>query len=91
MTLVINAPEIEGKLQKEATRRGVTAEAVAVDILTSQLDAGQDGPQQATPFHATASPEEWVEAFNRWVDGHPVRQPLPEDAFSRESFYEGRP
>jgi hypothetical protein len=88
MSLVINAPDIEVKLRNEAARRGLTAEAVAVDILTAQLDPGSGGDQ---PFYAKASPEEWVEAFTRWVDGHPVRKPLPDDAFSRESFYEGRP
>jgi hypothetical protein len=91
MSLVINAPEIEGRLQKEAARRGVTAEAVAVAILTSQLDAEHPDAEQKAPFYATASAEEWVAAFNRRVDGHPVRQPLPEDAFSRASFYGGRP
>jgi exonuclease VII small subunit len=45
---------------------------------------------QETPFHATATPDEWSNAFHRWVESHrnfglPY---LSDAAISRESIYE---
>jgi|HubBroStandDraft_4_1064222.scaffolds.fasta_scaffold3507082_1 hypothetical protein len=90
MSLVINAPNVERTLQQEATNRGVTAADYAVDILTAHLRHQEsDSAVTAVPFYATATPEQWTKAFDEWVDSHPARQPLPDSAMRRESFYEG--
>ncbi len=44
---------------------------------------------QETPFHAGAAPEEWLQRFSAWVEGHrglgfPL---LSDEAISRESIY----
>ncbi|HEU4389905.1 MAG TPA: hypothetical protein VFV34_19035 [Blastocatellia bacterium] len=39
----------------------------------------------------TATREEWLKAFNAWMDGHDATlPPLTEEATSRESIYEER-
>ena len=90
MSLVINAPQVEGKLRREAAKRGVTAADYAADILASHLGPQGSDPALIAPFYATATPEQWNSAFDEWVDSHSRRKPLPESALSRESFYEGR-
>jgi hypothetical protein len=47
---------------------------------------------KAAPFHETASPTEWAEAFFAWGHGHPRREapPLSDAAISRESIYGDR-
>ena len=91
MSLVIDAPQVEGKLRREAAKRGVTAAAYAADILASHLGRqGSDASSAGAPFYATATPEQWNSAFDEWVDSHPQRKPLPDSALSRESIYEGR-
>jgi hypothetical protein len=89
MSLMINAPVVEGKLRNEAAKRGVSVEHYAETILASHL-APDAAFQVAAPFYETATLEEWTNEFDAWVDSHPVRQSLPDYAFSRESFYEGR-
>ena len=42
-------------------------------------------------FWETATPEQWVEAFEEWARGHDASsQPLSDEAVDRESIYEGR-
>jgi hypothetical protein len=88
MSLLINAPAVEQRLAQEAQRHGVPAEDYAVQILSTHLEP-LNGVALPQPFYATATPEEWAQKFDEWVEGHPQRHPLPEDAFDRESFYEG--
>lgn len=86
MPLTINAPDVEHRLQQEATRQGLSADALLLQLLHTYLavpqqapreqaspDANARQPQQATeelPFYATATPEEWEREFLRWVDSH---------------------
>lgn len=44
---------------------------------------------EQTPFHAFASPSEWVEAFEAWAHGHAPRStPMHSDeAIGRETIY----
>ena len=89
MSLVINAPKVEGRLRIEAAKRGVSALEYAIDILESHLEP-EDQALKDLPFYATATPEEWEARFDAWVDGHKSGRSLPESALTRESFYEGR-
>ncbi|MGA3102643.1 MAG: hypothetical protein ABSD61_12340 [Terracidiphilus sp.] len=88
MSLTIDAPYVESKLQQEATKRGLSTADYAVDILVAHLEP-QDN-QGTTPFFSTATSEQWNKEFDAWVDSHPTRRPLPDSALSRESIYEGR-
>ncbi len=88
MSLVINAPLVEGKLQQEAAKRGVSAEQYAMSILERGLEQRADSGAAAA-FYATATPEQWDAAFDAWVDSHPARPALPDAALARESFYGG--
>jgi hypothetical protein len=89
MSLVINAPKVEGRLRIEAAKRGVSVAEYAVAILASHLEPTDEEANQA-PFHATATADEWIAAFDSWVDSHENSPSLPDSALSRESFYESR-
>lgn len=47
---------------------------------------------EAKPFWATATPEEWVADFRRWMEqiraSSDNRPPLPDEALHRESMYD---
>lgn len=86
MSLVIDAPSVEGKIRREAAKRGVSAAKYAENILATYL-APQNAAAGAEPFYATATLEQWNEEFDAWVDSHPSRRPLPDSAISGESFY----
>lgn len=66
----------------------MSAAKQAENILATHLEPQEN--KGVEPFYATATLEQWNEAFDAWVDSHPVRGPLPDSALSRESFYEGR-
>ena len=89
MTITIDIPpELESRLQEEADRRGLAPEDLARLLLKEQL---LDAHSERLPFWATASKEEWLSAFNAWMDGHdPTLPPLSDEAISRESIYAER-
>lgn len=92
MPLLINAPQVEDRLKKAAAKKGIKPTDLAVEILSSQLEQeGFPGQGEPRPFYETADPEQWVDEFERWVESHPRREPLPANAFDRATFYEGRP
>ncbi len=86
MSIVINAPALEGKLRQEAARNGVTVSDVATTILTDYFQPHEAGIR---PQHSVAS-QSWLDEFARWIASHETHVPLPDSATSRESFYEGR-
>lgn len=86
MTLTIDMPpELESRLHQAAARKGVAAADYALMLLKERLlSAGQED----LPFWATATKEEWLQAFNAWMDSHDPTLPLLSDeAISRESMY----
>ena len=87
MTLTIDiAPELVAQLQKEAARRGLAANDYARRLLEERLLT-----TEPKPFWATATTEEWLQAFNAWMDSHdPTLPPLSDEALRRESFYGDR-
>ncbi len=54
-------------------------------------EAAAPDAERTRPFYETASHEEWSRAFHEWIESHPKDGPsLPDEALTRESFYEGR-
>lgn len=91
MSLTIHAPAVEEKLNKAAADKGIDPEDYAVEILSNHLASeGSPGLQAPAPFHAIATSEEWIAEFDDWLASHPKRRPLPDKAFDRASFYNGR-
>lgn len=84
MTLMVQIPpELEKRLQAEAADHGLSTEEYVPFVLERLF---------ASPGHAplwmTATKEEWLKAFNAWMDSHdPTLPPLSEEAVSRESIY----
>jgi len=85
MTLTIDIPpNLEGRLCKEAERRGVAAEELACKFLEERLPSPAETPLWERPT-------EWKTAFKKWVESHDPDIPaLSDDAMSRESIY-GKP
>ena len=76
-------PEIESRLVAAAQARGLDVEAYAESVL-------EDAAQQERPLGQKQSLEEFqasLDALAQFSDKIPS---LPIEAFSRESFYEGR-
>ena len=90
MSLTINAPGVEGRLRREAARKGVSAADLAATILSDHLADAPSPAEAAAPFYDTASPEEWNAEFDAWIQSHEGGVSLPESAMTRESFYEVR-
>jgi hypothetical protein len=50
-----------------------------------------DSKEEPLPFYATATPEEWVKAFDEWVERYGRKVPnLPPEAYDREHMYGDR-
>jgi hypothetical protein len=82
MTLTIDIPpELEGRLQEEAGKRGVAAEELARTFLEERLLSAAGGPLWERPA-------DWERAFDEFIAGQdPLRPPLSDEAVSRDSFY----
>jgi hypothetical protein len=84
MTLTVQIPpELQSRLQAEAAEHGLTAEEYVRLVLEKMFVS----PRRA-PLWMTATKEEWLKAFNAWMDSHdPTLPPLSEEAISRETMY----
>jgi len=76
-------PEIEARLVAEASSRGVAVEAYAQELLRGALHISSSRRGHLTP-------EEAKEMLRQMAEGSEKLPVLPDSAFSRESFYEGR-
>lgn len=99
---VVDFVEFLAQRQEEASDRQLTK--AATQLSAGAFAKVWDNPEDAVyengalstaapeqlPFWATATPQAWIRAFEEWVEGHPRRQPLPDSAFERAGFYEGR-
>ena len=84
MTLTVQIPpELEKRLEAEASEHGLTTAEYVRDILERMfVSHGQ------APLWVTANKEEWLKAFNAWMDSHdPTLPPLSEEGISREGLY----
>jgi len=84
MLLTIHAPEVENHLQREAARRGVSPDEYARHLLEQHLP-----PRSEEASSLEAGVQQWAQRFDAWVNSHERREPLPEAAFERASFYGG--
>lgn len=55
---------------------------------TIKLDAEGTTKPEEKPFWETATPEEWIAAFNKWIDELPPGPGLSDWAVSRDSIYD---
>ena len=61
-------------------------EACGERVILSPAQSGAEGRKR---FWETATPEQWAEAFERWVSSHePVGPGLSEEALRRENMYD---
>ena len=83
MTLTLHIPpELEKRLEAEAAKLGVTT-AEYVRVMLERIYAS---PSPA-PLWMTATKEEWLKAFNTWMDSHdPGLPPLSEEATAPQSL-----
>jgi hypothetical protein len=84
MTLTVQIPaELEKRLEAEAAEHGLTA----AEYVRAVLERIFATPGRA-PLWMTATKDEWLKAFNSWMESHdPALPPLSEEATSRESIY----
>jgi len=75
-------PEIEAELKAQAQQNGLPLSQYVVRILEEHV------PRQ--PLESGMTPEERAQAFQDWAKSFPHRRttPLPDDAISREAFYQ---
>ncbi|MDQ3815252.1 MAG: hypothetical protein M3347_15125 [Armatimonadota bacterium] len=96
MTLTIElTPAEEAQLQQQASGRGLTVSEYMHHLLMAQLGTsssnGAAQPERKLPFAATATPEEWIRAFNQWADSHQdIQANIPDEALRRENIYDDR-
>ena len=90
MSLIIKSPAVESRLRTEAAKQGIPAADYALQILSSHLGKPAESAIGGSPFHASATAEEWVAELNRWIGCHPSRKPIPDSALERETIYDGR-
>lgn len=84
MTLTLTLPpEQETALQVRAAQEGIAADLYVLRLLTEALDISP----LPRPFYETATPDEWIAAFDAWVNSHDPNGPLLQDD-SREGIYE---
>lgn len=98
MTLNLELPDrLVAKLNAEADRRGVPAEAVAIRVLDDHLsrtgyDPTQPRPAPGPPVANVVSDEEWEAAFadieRLTADLQPAN--IPNEMLRRENMYEDR-
>jgi hypothetical protein len=83
-------PEIEKRLAEKAREKGLKIETY-IEVLIEEKVNGETEKPKEKPFHETATREEWLAEFDRWVKSHRTDTPLLSDeATRRESIYEDR-
>jgi hypothetical protein len=87
-------PETEKRLAEKAREKGLKIETFIEVFIEDNL---KDEPKTSTeekekPFYETATREEWLAEFNRWVDSHRDKgyPHLSDEALRRENIYEDR-
>jgi len=89
MTLTIHLEaELEQRVREAATLQGLGADEYVRRLIEQHLPAIEAGRRS---LWDTVTPEEWQRVTREWVASHDASiPPLPDEAVSRESFYEGR-
>ncbi len=95
MTVTIELkPEIEKRLAEKAKQNGLKIETYLEVFIEENLDDEAEIPveEKEKSFSKTATKEEWLAEFRKWIDSHKDKDypVLPDEAYSRESIYEDR-
>jgi hypothetical protein len=77
------APQVAAIL--DTLQKRAEAEGVSIDELLLPLVPFNGEPEER-PFYETATTEEWLKAFNEWVESHDPNTPVILDD-SREVIY----
>lgn len=75
-------PRTEAALRAEAERSGVEPEQLAAQLIQERVASAGDRER--------LTPEEWLRQADAWAESHRDWPVLPDEAYERESFYEGR-
>lgn len=89
MTVTIELkPEIEKRLAEKAKKNGLPIETFIEVFIEDKLEEIESKPKEKF-FHETATKEEWLEEFHRWINSHKDKNypVLPDEAYSREHIY----
>lgn len=87
MTLTLDlSPEQEAALHEKAALDGKDEREYALRLLDDALGIAAPVPG-ARPFYETATTEEWIAAFDEWVNSHDPNGPVLLDD-RREIIYE---
>ena len=85
MTVTLDLkPEVEARLQAKAAAKG---QDLKTYLQLTAEEWANTTENEAAPFWATATPEEWDRAFVAWVESHNDFPALPPEAFTREGLY----
>jgi hypothetical protein len=89
MTVTFDLPPIlVGRLREEAGKRGIAAEQYLAELLEEHVPHPES---EYGILWRTLTPEEWQKVTREWSESFdPTIPPLPDEAVSRESFYEDR-
>ncbi len=92
MTVTIKLkPETEKRLAERAKQNGLPIETFIEVFIEDNLEEEPDTSteEKEKPFHETATKEEWLAEFHRWLDSHKDKNypVLPDEAYSRENIY----
>ena len=90
MTLTIDLPAgIEERLRSVADSEGVPMEKFVLGLIEEKIGSGG---VEGGELWRTLSTEEWLAAFQEWVESHKhIEAPvIPLEALRRENMYEDR-
>lgn len=86
-------PETEKRLAEKAKQNGLPIETFIEVFIEDNLEEAETSTQEKEqPFSKTATTEEWLAEFHKWIDSHKDRgEPyLSDEALRRENIYEDR-
>lgn len=92
MTVTIELkPETEKRLAEKAKQNGLPIETFIEVFIEDKLEEVKDKPQEK-PFYETATTEEWLAEFDKWIDSHKDKDypVLPDEVYDRGNIYEDR-
>jgi hypothetical protein len=77
-------PDLESRLREEAARRGLEAEALALE----SIEKGVSPPDKEYGYlQRTLTPEEWSRSAREWAESNHDWPVLSDGAVTRESIY----
>jgi hypothetical protein len=93
MTVTIELkPKTEKRLAEKAKRKGLNLKTYVEVFIEGKLEDETEAEKQEKPFYETATKEEWLAEFHRWIDSHKDKDypVLPDEAYDRGNIYEDR-